>query len=36
LKVRRFAISGFPFLDCMPLIENCPVFGDHYRSYLDS
>src|SRR5262245_12682535 len=31
LKVRRFAICGFPFLDCMLLIENCPVFGVHYK-----
>src|SRR5262249_5290123 len=30
LKVRCFAICGFPFMDCMLLIKHCPVFGVHY------
>ncbi|HWQ32309.1 MAG TPA: hypothetical protein VNQ79_05455, partial [Blastocatellia bacterium] len=30
LKIRCFGMSGFPFPDCIRLIENCPVFGVHY------
>jgi hypothetical protein len=36
LKDRRFDIGGFPFLDCILLIENCPVFGVHYTQDLSA